>query len=101
MAAGCLLQHRRVYLHTLARQPCRVRRLALLSTCISCVHVTSLNLPYRYYGECHAVVFCVDASDRGRLEEAKLALDRALGALCCVAMCCLLGEGHEPAGLPS
>lgn len=33
----------------------------------------------KYYGECHALVFCVDAADRGRLEEAKAALDRALG----------------------
>lgn len=33
----------------------------------------------KYYGECHALVFVVDAADRQRLEEAKLALDRALG----------------------
>lgn len=33
----------------------------------------------KYYGECHALLFCVDAADRGRLEEAKAALDRALG----------------------
>ncbi|KAI3433347.1 hypothetical protein D9Q98_003165 [Chlorella vulgaris] len=32
----------------------------------------------KYYGECHAVVFVVDGADRGRFEEAKAALDRAL-----------------------
>ena len=38
----------------------------------------------KYYRECHALVFVVDASDRTRLDEAKLALDRALGALRCL-----------------
>ena len=33
----------------------------------------------KYYGECHALVFVVDAADRQRLDEAKAALDRALG----------------------
>lgn len=33
----------------------------------------------KYYGECHALMYVVDASDRGRLEEAKGCLDRALG----------------------
>ncbi|KAI7839059.1 hypothetical protein COHA_007201 [Chlorella ohadii] len=33
----------------------------------------------KYYAECHALVFCVDAADGGRLDEAKAALDRALG----------------------
>lgn len=33
----------------------------------------------KYYGECHALVFLVDAADRQRFDEAKLALDRALG----------------------
>ena len=33
----------------------------------------------KYYAECHALVFVVDAADRGRLEEAKAAMERALG----------------------
>ena len=33
----------------------------------------------KYYGECHGLVFVVDAADGGRLDEAKLALERALG----------------------
>lgn len=37
----------------------------------------------KYYGECHALVFVVDAADRSRLEEAKAAMDRALGEAVC------------------
>jgi hypothetical protein len=33
----------------------------------------------KYYGECHALVFVVDAADNRRFDEAKAALDRALG----------------------
>lgn len=47
----------------------------------------ALPLFARYYGECHALVFCVDSADRGRLEEAKAALDRALGELPWVCCC--------------
>lgn len=35
----------------------------------------------KYYGESHALLFVVDATDRARLEEAKACLDRTLGAL--------------------
>lgn len=61
------------------------------------VHATTRNrfpaLPLcaRYYGECHALVFCVDSADRGRLEEAKAALDRALGELAWVCCSCRPG----------
>ncbi|GBF91820.1 hypothetical protein Rsub_04925 [Raphidocelis subcapitata] len=34
----------------------------------------------KYYSDSHAVVFVVDASNRGRLEEAKAAFDRVMGA---------------------
>ena len=34
----------------------------------------------KYYGEAHALLYVVDATDPGRLEEAKTALHRALGA---------------------
>ncbi len=34
----------------------------------------------KYYAESHAVVFVVDAADARRVDEAKLVLDRALGA---------------------
>ena len=30
-------------------------------------------------GECHALMYVVDATDRARLDEAKACLDRALG----------------------
>lgn len=34
----------------------------------------------KYYSDCHALVFVVDCADSGRFEEAKHALDRALGS---------------------
>lgn len=41
----------------------------------------------KYYGDAHAVLYVVDATDRGRLEEAKACLDRALGARGGAAAC--------------
>lgn len=34
----------------------------------------------KYYSDCHALVFVIDCTDSGRFEEAKHALDRALGS---------------------